>query len=84
MYEILPETKGHLIALKAMGKLTDIDFELLQADLDKLLASAAPARISIGPSWRAGMQRAIGARSCSGWASGRRSIASRSCRPKNS
>jgi hypothetical protein len=45
MYEILPETKDHLIALKAIGKLTDTDFELLQADLDRRLESAAPARI---------------------------------------
>ena len=30
MYEILPETKDRLIALKAMGKLTDTDFELLR------------------------------------------------------
>lgn len=45
MYQILPETKDHLIALKATGKMTDIDFELLQADLDRLLESAAPARV---------------------------------------
>ena len=45
MYEILPETKDRLIALKAMGKLTDTDFELLQADLDRRLEFAAPARI---------------------------------------
>ena len=84
MYEILPETKDRLIARKAMGKLTDTDFELLQADLDRLLKAAAPARSCWIGRWRAGMQRVIGARSCSGSASGRRSIGSPSCRPKNS
>lgn len=45
MFEILPETQGQLIALKAMGRLTAADYEVLQAEMDGLLAVANPARI---------------------------------------
>ena len=43
MYQILPETSGHLIGLKATGTLTTSDFEVLQSEIDRLLAQAAPA-----------------------------------------
>lgn len=45
MYEIMPETKGNIVALKALDRLTDADFETLEPEVEKLLEGAAPAKV---------------------------------------
>jgi len=45
MYEILPEAKGSIVALKALDRLTDSDFESLESEVNKLIAGAAPAKV---------------------------------------
>jgi len=45
MYEILPETTGHIVALKAMDRLTDADFEVLEPAVDRMIEEAAPAKV---------------------------------------
>ncbi len=45
MYEILPKTNGHLVALQAMDRLTDGDFETLEPVVDRMIEDAAPARL---------------------------------------
>jgi SpoIIAA-like len=45
MYEILPESEGHVIALKGIGTLTETDFKMLEPHLVKRLEAAAPASV---------------------------------------
>lgn len=45
MYEILPESSGHIVALKAIGHLTDADFDTLVPEADRMIDEAAPTRV---------------------------------------
>lgn len=45
MYAILPESEGHIVALKAIGKLTSSDFVAFQPVAEELFEKAAPARV---------------------------------------
>lgn len=45
MYEILPKSIERVVALKAMDRLTDADFEVLEPVVARMIEDAAPARV---------------------------------------
>lgn len=67
MYEILPETKGRIVALKALDRLTDADFETLEPEVDRLIEGAAPAKIFLDWTDLSGWDRRGEARSFRFW-----------------